>query len=99
LTHRSERLLNQLMTAPRAPEVDERKARFAALNEFISQRGGWCTSVPGAFEITFDALPGSPVPDDLRARGYIVEKTGDSQRTILHTMEIAAVEQYDLRMS
>ena len=60
-----ERLLGVLYAAPRNPEVDERKRRFAALNEFISQRGGWMTSVPGAHETTFDALPGSPLPSSL----------------------------------
>jgi hypothetical protein len=45
-----------------------------------SARGGWLTSVPGAHEISVDALAGSPLPARLVALGYIVEKTGTSER-------------------
>jgi hypothetical protein len=45
------------------------------------------TSVPGAHEITFDALPGSPLPEQLTARGYIVEKIGESERILPHAVQ------------
>jgi hypothetical protein len=32
--------------------------------------------------LRFDALVGSPLPAQLTAMGYIVEKTGESQRTM-----------------
>ena len=43
---RRERLLNQLLIAPRSPEIDARKERFRDISTFIRQRGGWTTSVP-----------------------------------------------------
>jgi len=95
--NRRERMLGALYAAPRNPEIEERKQRFNDLNAFISQRGGWMTSVPGAHEMTFDALPGSPLPDDLRARGYIVTLVGESQR-VLPNAGIAVVQQYDFWM-
>jgi hypothetical protein len=39
-------------------------------------------SVPGARELRFDALVGSPLPAQLAALGYIVEKIGTSQRIL-----------------
>jgi hypothetical protein len=73
---RRERLLNQLLIAPRSPEIDERKQRFDDINAFISQHGAWLTSVRGSHEVTFDALVGSPLPAQLTALGYDVVKTG-----------------------
>ena len=32
---RRERLLNQLLIAPRSPEADERRKRFNELNQFV----------------------------------------------------------------
>jgi hypothetical protein len=81
---RRERLLTQLLIAPRSPEIDERKKRFDDINAFISQHDGWTTSVPGSHEITFDALVGSALPEQLAAMGYIVEKTGTSERILAH---------------
>jgi hypothetical protein len=81
-----ERMLGVLYATPRSPEIDQRKRRFDDINAFISQRGGWCTSVPGSHEITFDALVGSPLPDQLRGLGYSVEKTGESQRILPHAI-------------
>jgi hypothetical protein len=84
--NRREQLLAALLIAPRNPEADERRKRFNDINAFISQRSGWVTSVPGSHEITFDALVGSPLPGQLTAMGYIVEKTGESQRILPHAV-------------
>jgi hypothetical protein len=65
---RQDRLLAQLYSVPRDEQIDARKRRFDELNEFVSARGGWMTSVPGAREVTVECLPGSNLPDDLRAR-------------------------------
>jgi hypothetical protein len=73
-------------TPPRDPEIDRRKQRFDELNEFVQARGGWLTSVPGAHEISFDALVGSALPEQLAALGYIVEKIGESQRILAHAV-------------
>jgi hypothetical protein len=81
---RREKLLTALLIAPRSPEIDERKKRFDDINAFISQRGGWTTSVPGAHEITFDALVGSPLPEQLAAMGYSVVMTGTTERILAH---------------
>jgi hypothetical protein len=78
MSRRRERLLTQLLIAPRNPEADKRRQRF--------KHGGWTTSVPGAHEITFDALPGSPLPAQLTAMGFSVEKTGESQRILPHAI-------------
>src|ERR1700721_3442255 len=43
-------------------------------------------SVPGARELRFDALAGSPLPAQLTAMGYIVEKIGESQRILPHAV-------------
>lgn len=75
-------LLNQLLKMPRDPKIDKRKALFASLNEVVNRHGGFLTSVPGAQEVAFDALPGSALPDKLREIGFIVQKTGDSQRIL-----------------
>jgi hypothetical protein len=43
-------------------------------------------SVPGARELRFDALVGSPLPAPLTAMGYIVERIGTSERILLHAV-------------
>jgi hypothetical protein len=93
---RRERLLNQLLIAPRSPEIDERKRRFDDINAYISKHGGWTTSVPGSHEITFDALVGSPLPAQFTAMGYIVERIGTSERVT--GAGLARVECFDLKM-
>jgi hypothetical protein len=91
--NRRERLLGVLYAMPRDSEIDRRKERFRDIAAFISQRGGWTTSVPGAHEVSFDALIGSPLPDQLRALGWIVEKIGTTERilpqAVQHRFEIA----------
>jgi hypothetical protein len=59
---------------------------FRAGREFLRARGGWTTSIPGDREMRFDALVGSPLPDQLAALGYIVEKIGESQRIVSHAV-------------
>jgi hypothetical protein len=81
---RREKLLAALLIAPRSAEIDERKKRFDDIATFISQHGGWTTSVPGSHEITFDALVGSPLPEQLAALGYTVTLIGESQRILAH---------------
>jgi hypothetical protein len=85
---------NHLNTAaqkyvPIGPEakdaVRERKARFEGLNDHISKAGGWITSVPGNRLIDFEVLPESPLPDDLRARGYTVHADGFGERILPHS--------------
>jgi hypothetical protein len=46
----------------------------------------------------FDALPGSPLPDQLRELGYLVERTGETERILPHTMRVATVLQFELRV-
>jgi hypothetical protein len=62
MTRKPERLMRQFYTSPRNPEMDKIKSRFAALNEFVTSRHGWITSVPGAVEVTMECLPGSELP-------------------------------------
>jgi hypothetical protein len=83
---RRERLLNQLYSVPRNPEVDERKRRFDDINAYISMRGGWMVSAPGDPAMEFQALPDSPLPGQLMAMGYIVEKIGTTERILAHAV-------------
>jgi hypothetical protein len=43
-------------------------------------------SVPGDRAMRFDALVGSELPDQLAALGYIVEKTGTSERILAYAV-------------
>ena len=45
----------------------ERKAKFASILKYVSARQGWLTSVPGEREVEMQCLPGSTLPDELRA--------------------------------
>jgi hypothetical protein len=58
------------------PAVDSRKAQFDAMNKFITERGGWVTSIPGATMVSFEVLPPNSLPEELRAARYDVEKDG-----------------------
>ncbi len=55
------------------------------------------TPIPGSREMRFDALVGSPLPDQLRDLGYVVTRTGESKRILPHAMRIEVVEMFDLR--
>jgi hypothetical protein len=74
--------LRRFYSSPRNPEIDEIKARFAALNEFVTSRHGWITSIPGAIEVTIEVLPGSTLPDDLRGLGHQVHEAGEGERIL-----------------
>jgi hypothetical protein len=87
-----ERLLRELYSAPRNPEVDARKEKFEQLNQTIRASHGFVTSIPGDVEVRFDALPGSTLPDELCNAGYDVRDLRDGER-ILAT---AITEQFTL---
>jgi len=44
----------------------KRRGRFAGLNQFVSERGGWITSSPGEVEAVLEVLEGSDLPDLIR---------------------------------
>jgi hypothetical protein len=67
-------------------DVEDRKEKFSELNAYVMERGGWLVSVPGDPAMRFDALPGSPLPAQLAALGYIVERIGQSQRILAHAV-------------
>jgi hypothetical protein len=92
-----DRLLRQLYARPRDAEIDERKQRFAAINDYVTKRGGWMVSIPGAREMRIQVLPGSVLPGQLAEPGYIVTRTGQSERVLAHAMRIVAVEVFELR--
>lgn len=62
--------------------VASRKDRFRSINADITEGGGWTTSVPGEREVRFEVLPGSPLPNALRARGYDVQVDGVGERIL-----------------
>jgi hypothetical protein len=78
------RMVRQFAGMPSNPEIDEAKAKFAALNEFVNARGGWVVSVPGDPALRMECLPDSRLPDDLRAVGYDVREIGDGERILPH---------------
>jgi hypothetical protein len=63
--------------------LESRKEVFAGLNEFVTERSGWLTSVAGAKIVAMECLPDSTLPDDLRALGYRPLPDGLGER-ILH---------------
>jgi hypothetical protein len=93
-----DRLLRQLYATPRDPEIDARKKRFSDISSYIAERGGWMTSVPGDRAMRFEAMPLAELPAQLRELGYIVEKIGETKWIMPHTMAIAIVEMFELRV-
>jgi hypothetical protein len=84
---------------PRRDALEKRKALHAALNKYIDARGGWLTSVCGDPLMRFEALPGSDLPDDLRAKGYIIDQIGTTTRIlpagnteVMSTTRVGALE-------
>jgi hypothetical protein len=74
------------------------KGRFAGINAYVSEHGGWMVSVPGDREMHFLAPPGSPLPHELRELGYIVERIGETQRIAAKKLRVEIVEMFDLRV-
>jgi hypothetical protein len=63
----------QLAASLRDSKVNDRKARFAKLNEFVRARNGWITSISGEREVTRETLEGSAsLPAELHALGYLL---------------------------
>jgi len=52
--------------------IDDLKERFGKLVTFITERGGFVTSIPGAERVVFECVPGSTLPDALTRAGYDV---------------------------
>jgi hypothetical protein len=75
-------MIQKAFRIPLNPEVKDRKARFAELNEFVRSRNGWLTSVPGEVEVEMQCLPGSTLPGELRGLGYDVTETGEIERIL-----------------
>jgi len=70
---------------PRPGEaLADRKEKFAALLAFVGKRNGWLTSVAGAVEVEMQCLPGSTLPDELRALGYDLREDGEGERILPH---------------
>ena len=76
-------------------DIEDRKTRFAALNAFVTEHGGWLTSIPGDVDIRLEALPGSPLPALLERQGYIVGRTGQTQRIL----PLAIVQKFETSSS
>jgi hypothetical protein len=78
------------ISSPSNPKLDEAKSKFADINAFVTERGGWLVSVPGDPAVRMECLPDSRLPDDLRAVGYDVREVGDGERILAHRI----VEQF-----
>jgi hypothetical protein len=68
--------------------IDARKKNFEELNRLVHERHGWLVSVPGDFEMRLQVLPGSPLPAQLAALGYVIERTGTTSRILPHAVTI-----------
>jgi hypothetical protein len=66
----------------RDPAVDGRLQRFKQMNEFVTARGGWITSLPGAVQITVETLPESSLRSDLRDLGFDLQEAGQGERIL-----------------
>jgi hypothetical protein len=70
--------------------LEERKRRFAGLNDFITSAGGWITSRSGEKEVRIDCLPGSALPEVLAKIGYKLRAELQGERILPH----AVVEEF-----
>jgi hypothetical protein len=61
---------------PCDPAVETGLQRFNQMNEFVTARGGWITSLPGEATVRLECLLGSIVPSDLRASDTALPRTG-----------------------
>jgi hypothetical protein len=78
--------------------LEKGKARHAALNDFITERGGWLTSIAGDPAMRFEAPIGSALPEELRGKGYVVTPIGSTTRIDPHaTATVVVTEVYDFR--
>ena len=64
----------------RAMSLEERKERFARMNDFVTSLGGWVTSLPGDPEVTMECRESSDLPGKLRDAGYELHPEGRGQR-------------------
>ena len=55
-------------------KVDDRKTRFAKINRWVTEAGGWVVSIPGQELVTIETLPQSPIPARLIELGYDVQR-------------------------
>jgi hypothetical protein len=66
----------------RKTAIEKRKRIFASLNRYVSERGGWLVSVPGAVDVTMECLPDSTLPDDIARLGHDVKPDGETTRIL-----------------
>jgi hypothetical protein len=57
----------------------------AGLNEYVSGRAGWLTSIPGDWNIRMECLLGSPLPEALHRLGWEVEPIGQSRQRLIES--------------
>jgi hypothetical protein len=69
--------------------LQDRKKLFAGLNTFVSERGGWVTSIPGDPIVRIDVLPDSTIPGELGGLGYEVKRDSppEGQRILAAAIE------------
>jgi hypothetical protein len=71
------------IAATRRQVLDDRKDRFASINELAIKAGdAWLVSIPGDIEVRVEALPSSTFPDRLRDLGYRLMAEPDGERIL-----------------
>lgn len=81
------RMVRGFISKPPDPKLEEAKRKFEAINEFVTEHGGWLVSVPGDPTMHLQALPGSTLPGELIELGYLVTRTGETQRLFTSNRE------------
>ncbi|MGJ4957744.1 hypothetical protein ACQR1H_19025 [Bradyrhizobium sp. HKCCYLRH2015] len=59
-----------------------RLEEFAAFNRWVTARGGWIVSLPGANPVIVECLPGSSIINELTEAGYELTPAGEGERDI-----------------
>ncbi|NPU12049.1 hypothetical protein HL666_14855 [Bradyrhizobium sp. 83002] len=63
-------------------EKKSRLERFADLNRWVTARGGWIVSLPGADPVVVECLPEMSLASELRDAGYELTPAGEGERII-----------------
>lgn len=69
-----------------ADPLKDRKERFRQVNDFVTAKGGWITSIPGDFEVMVECTQTSTLPDELTAAGWKLRDEGEGERLIPGTI-------------
>lgn len=76
-------------------KLEDRKERFATLNKFVTERGGWIVSIPGDRDVRVEVLENSSLPEEMSQLGYKLEPDGEGERILPHAITTQVVSDVD----